>query len=135
MKARVTTFNQNKNRTNLTQPEPNRENEIYKSLFFDIIWKNSIKFNDNIVGLGLHCLICFLGQISNNCNYQKKVEYLVKFILMKILINLSKMEVCAQSIQNLWFKTPEKSILKCSTNFEEDFQCNKILSQNRFIFS
>jgi hypothetical protein len=54
-----------------------------------------------IVGLGLHCLICFGNQISNNSNYQKKFEYFVKFILMKIRINLHKMELCAQPIQNL----------------------------------
>jgi fatty acid synthase len=31
----------------------------------------------------------FWGQISNNSNYRKKFKYLVKFILMKICINLS----------------------------------------------
>jgi hypothetical protein len=31
-------------------------------------------------------------------------------------------------------KTPKTWILSCSTNFEDDFQCNKILSQNRFHF-
>jgi hypothetical protein len=31
-------------------------------------------------------------------------------------------------------KTPKKWILECSANFEEDFQCNKTLPQNRFIF-
>ncbi len=59
-----------------------------------------IKLKD-IVGLGLHCLICFEGQISNNSNYLKKFEYFVKFILMKIRINLSNMEVYVQTIQNL----------------------------------
>jgi hypothetical protein len=44
-----------------------------------------------IVGLGLHCLICFGGQISNNSNLRKKFKYLVKFILMKIRINLHNM--------------------------------------------
>jgi hypothetical protein len=29
-------------------------------------------------------------------------------------------------------KTLKKWILECSPNFSEDFQCNKILSQNRF---
>jgi hypothetical protein len=109
----------------LTQPEPNRENEIYKSLFFDIIWKNSIKFNANIVGLGLHCLICFVGQISNNCNYQKKFEYLVKFILMKILINLSKMDVCAQSIQNLWLRPLKSGYIRVALTLRRIFSATK----------
>jgi hypothetical protein len=54
-----------------------------------------------IADLGLHCLICFVGQISNNSNYRKKFKYFVKFILMKIRTNLSKMEVYAQPVQNL----------------------------------
>jgi hypothetical protein len=56
---------------------------------------------ENIVGLGLDCLICFRGQISNNYNYRKKFKYFVKFNLMKVRINLSNMEVYAQQIQNL----------------------------------
>jgi hypothetical protein len=59
----------------------------------------------HIVGLGLHCLICFGGQISNNSNYRKKFECFVKFILMKILINLHNISVCAQPIQNLLLRT------------------------------
>ena len=60
-----------------------------------------MKFFSYIVALGLHSLICFGGQISNNFNYQKMFEYFANFILMKIHINLSYMKVCAQPTQNL----------------------------------
>ncbi len=65
------------------------------------ITPNFIYIFTHIVGLGLHCLICFGGQISNNSNYRKKFEYLAKFILMKIRINLSKIEECSETNQNL----------------------------------
>jgi hypothetical protein len=50
---------------------------------------------------GITLSYLFWGQISNNSNYRKKFEHFVKFILMKIRINLHNMEVCAQPIQNL----------------------------------
>ncbi len=76
---------------------------------------------DHIVGLGLHCLICFGDQISNISNYRKNFEYFVKFILTKIRINLHNMELCAQPIQNLLLR-PLKSGYFRNTNFEEGFQ-------------
>jgi hypothetical protein len=50
---------------------------------------------------GITLSYLFWGKISNNSNYRKKFQYFVKFILMKMRINLSNMEVYAQPIQNL----------------------------------
>jgi hypothetical protein len=61
-----------------------------------------IRIDYNISSVWDYTILSVLrGQISNNSNYRKKFEYLVKFILMKILINFHNMEVCAQPIQNL----------------------------------
>jgi hypothetical protein len=49
-------------------------------------------FNKTFRRSGVILFYLFWGQISNNCNYRKKFEYLVKFILMKIRINLSNMK-------------------------------------------
>jgi hypothetical protein len=49
---------------------------------------------------GIAISYLFGGQISTNSKV-KKFVYFAKFILMKIRINLSNMEVYAQPIQNL----------------------------------
>ncbi len=65
--------------------------ENFVSKFFETEYRRS----------GITLSYLFWGQISNNSNYRKKFEYLVKFILMKIRINLYTIEIYAQPIQNL----------------------------------
>jgi hypothetical protein len=94
----------------------------------DILRRGCLKLREEfleIVGLGLHCLICFGGQISNNSNYQKKFEYFVKFILMKIRINLSSMEVYAQPIQNLWLRPLKSGYLSVALTLRRIFSATK----------
>jgi hypothetical protein len=56
---------------------------------------------------------------------KKKFEYLVKFILMKILMNLSKMEVCAQSIQNLWLRPLKSGYFRVALTLRRIFSATK----------
>jgi hypothetical protein len=114
---------------------------IWYNEHLDILYTNffpiSVQYNKlllYIADLGLHCLICFVGQISNNSNYRKKFKYFVKFILMKIRTNLSKMEVYAQPVQNLWLRPLKSRYFDVALTLRRIFSAKKILSQNGFHF-
>jgi hypothetical protein len=103
-------------------------------LMIQFLWLTNTSVRKYNVGLGLHCLICFGHQISNDSNYQKKFEYFVKFILMKISINLSNMEVYAQPIQNLWLRPPNSGYFCVALTFWKIFSATKSYPKIDFIF-
>jgi hypothetical protein len=59
----------------------------------------------------------------------------MKFILMKILINLHKIEVCAQPIQNLWLRPLKSGYFDVALNLKRIFIATKSFLKIDFIFS
>jgi hypothetical protein len=83
---------------------------------------------------GITLSYLFWGQISNNSNYRKMFEYLVKFILMKISINLSNMEVYAQPIQNLLLRPLKSGYFRVALTLRRIFSATKSYLKIDFIF-